>query len=90
VTQHYAEEARRKIIGETWIEIDKVVKVTETKNTIKSVIHRTKVRAISLECGHSIEVTRFQKVPTSNTLCHECDRPRREREITERLVRLDQ
>ena len=77
--------ARRKIVGETWIEVDRVAKSTKTKNTEKSVIHRERHRAIVLECGHAIEVTRFRKVPASNTICHECDRPRAEAE-REKLI----
>lgn len=69
-------DARRKIVGETWIHVDKVVKETVTKNTAKSVIHRTRTRAILLECGHALEVTRFRKIPTNNTVCHVCDLPR--------------
>ena len=69
-------DARRKVVGETWIEVDTVVKTTTTKNTEKSVIHRSRTRAILLECGHALEVTRFRKVPTCNTICHVCDLPR--------------
>lgn len=80
-------EARRKIVGETWVEVDKVVKTTTTKNTEKLVIHRSRTRAILLDCGHAIEVTRFTKVPTSNTVCHECDRPRFEAKWAEMRAR---
>lgn len=69
-------DARRKVVGETWIEVDTVVKTTTTKNTEKSVIHRSRTRAILLECGHALEVTRFRKIPTCNTMCHVCDLPR--------------
>ena len=69
-------DARRKIVGETFIVVDVVVKETITKNTAKSVIHRTRTRALLLDCGHAIEVTRFKKVPTHNTICHVCDLPR--------------
>lgn len=81
-------DARRKIVGETWVEADKVVKVTKTKNTEKLVIHRSRTRAILLDCGHAIEVTRFAKVPANNTVCHECDRPRREAELAEVRARI--
>lgn len=70
------QDARRKIVGETWIEVDTVVKETVTKNTARYVIHRTRTRAILLECGHALEVTRFKKAPASNTTCHICDSPR--------------
>lgn len=66
-------DARRKIVGETWIDVDVVVKERITKNTAKFVIHRTRTRALLLECGHALEVTRFNKVPTRNTVCHACD-----------------
>lgn len=74
-------DARRKIVGETFIHVDVVVKEIITKNTAKSVIHRTRTRALLLECGHSIEVTRFNKVPTRNTICHVCDLPRVQHEM---------
>lgn len=66
-------EVRRKVTGETWITVDTQVKCTTTKNTVKSVIHRTSTRAIVLDCGHAIEVTRFNKVPTNNTRCYDCE-----------------
>lgn len=72
-------EERRKVVGETWVEEDKVVKSRSTKNTERLTIHRTRTRAILLECGHAIKMTRFGvKVPTSNTRCPECERPARE------------
>lgn len=77
-------DARRKIVGETFIHvihIDVVVKETITKNTAKSVIHRTRTRALLLECGHAIEVTGFNKAPTRNTICHVCDLPRVQHEM---------
>lgn len=89
-TEESLPEARRKVVGETWIEVDKVIKVTKTKNTEKSVIHRSRTRAIVLECGHAIEVTRFVKVPTHNTICHECDRPRAEAQHAKLLARIAQ
>lgn len=67
-------DSRRLVVGDTWLEVEKIVKVTKTKNTEKSVIHRSRTRAIVLECGHAVEVTRFLKVPTKNTWCHECER----------------
>lgn len=73
--------ARRKIVGETWINADVVVKERITKNTAKFVIHRTRTRALLLECGHALEVTRFNKVPTRNTVCHACDLPRVQHEM---------
>jgi hypothetical protein len=79
-------DARRKIVGESWIQVDKVVKEKITKNTAKSVIHRTLTRAILLECGHALEVTRFTKVPTSNTICRVCDLPR----VRHEMGRLDE
>ncbi len=81
--------ARRKVVAETWIEVDKVVKVTKTKNTEKSIIQRSRTRAIVLDCGHAIEVTRFVKVPTNNTICHECDRPRADAERASMMARLN-
>ena len=80
-------DARRKIVGETWVSVDVVVKETLTKNTAKSVIHRTRTRAILLECGHALEVTQFKKVPTNNTICRVCDLPRVQHEINRRLKR---
>ena len=79
-------DARRKIVGETLICVDVVAKETITKNTAKSVIHRTRTRALLLECGHAIEVTRFNKVPTRNTICHVCDLPR----VQHEMQRLDE
>jgi len=83
-------DARRKVVGETWIQVDKVMKETVTKNTARCVIHRTRTRAILLECGHALEVTRFKKVPTHNTTCHVCDLPRVQYEIDLRLRRANQ
>lgn len=80
-------DARRKIVGETWIQVDTVVKETVTKNTAKYMIQRTRTRAILLECGHALEVTRFKKVPTNNTICHACDLPRVNHLIDQRLQR---
>ncbi|KPM66719.1 hypothetical protein HB13667_08055 [Pseudomonas putida] len=80
-------DARRKVVGETWIQVDKVVKETVTKNTARYVIHRTRTRAILLECGHALEVTRFKKVPTNNTICHACDLPRLNHLIDQSLRR---
>lgn len=74
MSEYSFSDSRRKVVGETWVQVEKIVKVTKTKNTEKSVIHSSRTRAIVLECGHSIEVTRFLKVPTSNTWCHECER----------------
>jgi hypothetical protein len=81
VSEQAFPDARRKIVGETFIHVDVVVKEIITKNTAKSVIHRTRTRALLLECGHPVEVTRFNKVPTRNTICHVCDLPRIQHEI---------
>jgi hypothetical protein len=69
------QEERRAIVGETWVEEDKVVKTLTTKNTERLTIKRTRTRAILLECGHAIKVTRFDAVPTNNTRCRECEKP---------------
>ena len=90
MTEHSYPDARRKIVGETWIQVDTVVKETVTKNTARYVIHRTRTRAILLECGHALEVTRFRKVPTSNTTCHVCDMPRVQHEIDRRTKGVSQ
>lgn len=73
MSQYSFSDSRRKVVGEAWIYVDEVIKTTTTKNTMKCVIHRTRTRAILLECGHKIEVTRFNKVPTLNTRCHACE-----------------
>lgn len=73
------QEERRTIVGETWIEEDVVVKTRSTKNTERMTIKRTRTRAILLECGHAVKVTRFAaKIPTNNTRCPECEEPARE------------
>lgn len=70
------QEERRNVVGETWVEEDEVVKTKTTKNTERMTIHRTRTRAILLECGHAVKVTRFtSKIPTSNTTCPECTKP---------------
>lgn len=67
-------EVRRKVIGEGEITIERVKKEVKTKNTIKQTISREVTRAIKLDCGHLIAVTLFNKVPTNNTRCYECEK----------------
>jgi hypothetical protein len=70
------QEERRNIVGETWVEEEEVVKTKSTKNTERMTIHRTRTRALILECGHAVKVTRFTaNIPTNNTRCSECERP---------------
>lgn len=64
---------RRKVIGECVIAEERIISTKRTKNVIKQRIERVHTRAIELECGHKIPVTNFNKVPTSNTQCFECD-----------------
>lgn len=61
-----------KIIGKKTIVTEKVKKESKTKNTLTQLIVRKSVEAIVLECGHSIPVTEFNKVPTKNTYCKIC------------------
>lgn len=69
-------EERRNIVGETWVEEDEVVKTKTTKNTERMTIHRTRTRALLLDCGHAVKVTRFTaNIPTNNTRCSECEKP---------------
>lgn len=70
------QEERRNIVGETWIVEDRVLNTAKTKNTERLTIRRTRTRALLLECGHAIAVTRFMsKIPTKNTRCPECENP---------------
>jgi hypothetical protein len=79
------EEVRRKVIGETWIETDTIVKQRSTKNTENLTIQRYRVRAILLECGHSRPVTAFVgKVPSRSTSCTECSMADRKEPATEK------
>ncbi|WP_455233544.1 hypothetical protein [Geopseudomonas aromaticivorans] len=70
-------EERRKVVGETWIEEDKIKKCRETPNTQRLTIERTRTRALLLDCGHAIKVTSFRtnKIPTQNTRCTVCEKP---------------
>lgn len=73
MSQFSYSDFRRKVVGEAWIDEDKVVKTTTTKNTMRCVIHRTRSRAILLECGHKVAVTLYAKVPSNNTWCRACE-----------------
>jgi len=63
---------RRNIVGFGEIIEERIKKENKTKNTLEQVIVRKITKAIILDCGHKIKVTRFNKVPTKNTECYEC------------------
>jgi len=69
-------EIRRKVVGLGEIKTETIRKEKKTRNTVTQTIIRKTVKAIVLDCGHKIEVTRFNKVPTSNTRCYECEQER--------------
>lgn len=66
-----------KIVGECWVETtsEKVLSTRETANTKRRVVEVShySVRSLLLECGHTVPVTHFQKVPTTRTECTECE-----------------
>lgn len=83
------QEERRNVVGETWVEEDEVVKTKTTKNTERLTIHRTRTRALLLDCGHTVKVTRFTaKIPTNNTRCSECEKPAAEAYFASRGVKI--
>ena len=63
---------RRNIVGFGEIINERIKKKKKKKNTLEQVIVRKTTKAIVLDCGHKIKVTRFKKVPTKNTQCYEC------------------
>jgi hypothetical protein len=66
-------EARRKIVGETLIVTERIKKSRQTRNVLTETVIRESVKALVLECEHKIPVTKFNKVPTNNTRCYECE-----------------
>lgn len=63
---------RRKVVGESEIVTERIKKEIRTKNTLKQTIEKVTVKAIKLECGHLVAVTRYKKVPKNNTTCWRC------------------
>lgn len=66
-------EIRRRVTGEDFIVTEKIKKVVTTANITTETVIRRSERAIVLDCGHLIGVTKFAKVPTSNTRCKQCE-----------------
>ena len=66
-------EIRRKVIGETTIVTERVCKEFKSKNVTRQVVEKRTVKAIVLDCGHKISFSHFNKVPTKNTRCYECE-----------------
>lgn len=64
---------RRNVVGFDVITTETIKKERKTKNIIIQTIVRTTSKAIKLDCGHLISVTRFNKVPTKNTRCTQCE-----------------
>lgn len=62
-----------KIVGEKWIETEKVTSERSTKNTKHRTVEHYSVRSLLLECGHSVPVTGFTKIPVSHTVCFKCE-----------------
>ncbi len=65
---------RSKVVGTEDVVEEKIKKERATKNTLTQIIERRTVANIVLDCGHKIPVTHFNKVPSSNTHCIECER----------------
>ncbi len=62
-----------KIIGEVWVTEERIKKQRSSKNVIVETVIRTTTRNIDLECGHRIKCTEFNKVPSNQTKCLECE-----------------
>jgi hypothetical protein len=66
-------EIRRQVVGESTITTEDIKKEFVSKNVTRQIIERKTVKAIELDCGHKISCANFNKVPTKNTRCCECE-----------------
>lgn len=66
---------RMKVVGDTWVTTENVVKETKTKNTIKQTVKRETCRHLLLECGHTRRVSDLttQAAKAKHMNCYECD-----------------
>lgn len=69
-----ANEVRRNVVGECEIVTETVKKCRSTKNVKTETVIRRTEKAVLLGCGHKIPYSSFQKVPTKNTRCYDCQR----------------
>ena len=65
-------KTQKNITGEIWVTDDRIKKELKTRNTVTQKIVRKIVKHITLECGHTIPVTYFAKIPKLRTGCIEC------------------
>ena len=64
---------RRKVVGSCTVVKEVVKKRFESKNILREIVERKTFGAIELDCGHKILASDFNKVPTNNTMCYECE-----------------
>ena len=66
---------RMKVVGDTWVTTEEVVKERKTKNTIKQTVKRETCRHLILECGHTRRVSDMTTASASakHLNCYECN-----------------